>query len=114
MDEHDQPVSEAEASSSQFQEPAELLERKESLRFSSLLLISANLIPLAGAIFWGWSIFDIVVLYWSENVIVGAINVLRMLFAGGGKSKGASIAEKIFTIPFFIVHYGIFCTVHGV
>ena len=43
------------------------------------MLIGANLIPLAGVLLWGWSTFEVVVLYWLENVIIGGINILKML-----------------------------------
>lgn len=79
-----------------------------------MVLVAANLVPLFGAIFLGWRVFDIVFLYWAENLVVGAINVLRILsFPGGSNTAGAWLA-KIFTTGFFIVHYGIFCAVHGV
>ena len=46
---------------------------------SVLVLVTANVIPLLGVLFLGWSTFAIVVIYWSENVIIGAINVLKMI-----------------------------------
>ena len=51
-------------------------------------------------------------LYWSENVIVGFYNVLRLLTCQP-EEKGFWIA-KFFMIPFFIVHYGVFTGVHGI
>ena len=41
----------------------------------------ANLWPLVGVAFLGWSAFEIVFLYWCENVILGGINVLKMIAA---------------------------------
>jgi hypothetical protein len=90
-----------------------LLPDPEKLRrfpVSSTALIAANLVPLAGAMFLGWSVFEIIFLFWLENVAVGLVNVLRM---------GAALILRrawgmITMIPFFIVHYGIFTLVHGV
>ena len=48
---------------------------------SALVLVAANLVPLAGVLFFGWSVFSTLLLFWVENVIVGAFNVLRMLVA---------------------------------
>lgn len=48
-------------------------------RPSAKVLILANLIPLVGVIFWGWSVFNIVVLYWMENLVIGVINILKMI-----------------------------------
>jgi Family of unknown function (DUF6498) len=79
---------------------------------SAWVLVTANLVPLLGVLLLGWSVFAIMLLYWCENVIVGAFNVLKMLFAQP-RSLGTN-AGKLFIIPFFIVHYGMFTLVHGV
>ena len=96
-------------------------------RLPALLLISANLIPLAGVLFWNWSLFQIVALYWLENLIIGAINLLKMLISNPDTEPAAagflmtdfaaSAAKhgfKIALLPFFAFHYGLFCLVHGV
>src|SRR3954454_1231163 len=107
---------------------------------SAYVLIAANVLPLLGVLFLGWDTFSIVALYWSENVIIGAINVLKMItsapdlaaiyaykFSNSGRTDGeladkfastaraalrANQASKLFMIPFFTVHYGLFCLVH--
>ncbi len=48
-------------------------------RSSALALIIANVVPLLGVLFWNWDAFEIVVLYWAENIVIGAINVLKMI-----------------------------------
>ena len=82
------------------------------LTSSAIVLIAANLVPLAGTILFKWTAFEIVVLFWAENVIVGTLNALRMLIASAGDA--ASWMMKIFLIPFFCFHYGMFTLVHGV
>ena len=87
-------------------------------------LVVANLIPLVGVLFFGWSVWNILVIYWLENGIVGVINVLKMSVATGDEvtpgvtlmvnGRPATSATKIGLIPFFIVHYGIFWFVHGI
>jgi hypothetical protein len=79
---------------------------------SALALVAANLVPLAGVVLFGWTVFATLLLFWVENVIVGAFNVLRMLVAQ--PQIGAMWAAKLFMIPFFTFHYGMFATVHGV
>lgn len=74
---------------------------------SALSLVIANLIVVVGVLAYGWDVFAIMFLYWAENVIVGAFNVLRMALAAHGG------CAKLFMIPFFCVHYGMFCFVHG-
>jgi hypothetical protein len=109
---------------------------------SAIALIAANSLPLFGVLFFGWDTFTIVFLYWAENVVLGVINVLKMLVCSPNanlliwgdvdpndklnrermeRSRGDSVnllrwgnqASKLFFIPFFIVHYGLFCFVHG-
>ena len=48
-------------------------------RASALALIVVNMVPLVGVLFWRWDAFEIVALYWAENVAIGAINVLKMI-----------------------------------
>ena len=73
-------------------------------RPSVLALVASNLVPVAGVLFFGWKIFPLVFLYWSENVVIGVFNVLKMIFAAGAKS----VVSRFFLIPFFCAHYGIF------
>lgn len=48
-------------------------------RTSSLVLILANLIPLAGVFLFQWDLLAILLLYWAESVIIGVLNVVRMV-----------------------------------
>ncbi|HEV2436148.1 MAG TPA: DUF6498-containing protein [Verrucomicrobiae bacterium] len=82
------------------------------LRPSVIALGLANLVPVAGVFLLGWEIFPLMFLFWSENVIIGVINVLKMLTAN--PESPSSWAAKLFIIPFFCVHYGMFTFVHGV
>jgi|WetSurMetagenome_2_1015567.scaffolds.fasta_scaffold00880_16 hypothetical protein len=84
----------------------------ELLTPSVLLLIAANLVPLFGVLFLQWQIFPIMLVFWMENVIIGIINVFKMLFAS--PAKPAAWLAKVGAIPFFCFHYGLFTLVHGV
>ena len=77
-----------------------------------LALTAANVVPLFGAIFWGWEAFNIVLLYWAENLAVGFYNILKIAFAK--VPHPSAHLGKLFLIPFFTVHYGGFTAVHGV
>jgi hypothetical protein len=84
-------------------------------RYISLIsLIVSNLIPLFGVMWYGWSIFSLMFLYWSENVVIGFFTVLKMFFSKGGSVSGTSPELKAFFIPFFVVHFGLFTLVHGI
>lgn len=117
-------------------------------RPSSWVLIAVNLGLIIGVIAWDWQVFDIVFLYWVENLVIGAVNVLKMIAASPGDDSLASLVDgvstdsnpeqirqiqaslvksgigksgigkissvfKLFLIPFFIIHYGMFCYGHG-
>lgn len=57
--------------------------------------------PLAGVLLWGWSVGDVILLYWIENVIVGVMNVLRITTARPpGTTKARLIASKLGLVPF--------------
>ena len=88
-------------------------------------LVVANAIPLVGVLFLGWSVWNILTIYWLENGVVGVYNVLKMARAEGATAgiggmdvtlNGRPMRDvsRIAMIPFFIVHYGIFWFVHGV
>jgi len=70
-----------------------------------------NLLPLYGVFFLNWDAFWIVLLYWTENIILGFYNILRMALVNV-KYPAANIG-KFFMIPFFAFHYGAFCAGHG-
>lgn len=77
---------------------------------SSFVLILANLVPLGGVLLFQWDVLSILLLYWTESVIVGVVNVLRMIASQPDKvTDGRS---KFFLIPFFTIHYGLFCYGH--
>lgn len=85
---------------------------KEQLTNIPLIaLVVANLLPIYGVVFWGWSAFNIVLLYWAENIIIGFYNVLKIVFAKV-EPPIANIG-KLFMIPFFMIHYSGFVAVHG-
>ncbi|MFA4817798.1 MAG: DUF6498-containing protein [Parcubacteria group bacterium] len=89
---------------------------------SAIILIVVNFIPLVGVLFFGWSLFAILFLYWLENWVVGLFNVFRMAKAQGTTVRTnteinnvlANKYSKVTLIPFFILHYGMFTLIHGV
>jgi len=84
---------------------------QDTLNVSLIALIVANLLPIIGTLFFNWDAFSIVLLYWSENVVIGFYNVLKMAFVK--VEHPVEHLGKLFMIPFFIIHYGGFTAVHG-
>jgi hypothetical protein len=91
--------------------PAPGSETAEERPASAAVLVAANLVPLAGVLLWGWDAFALILLFWMENVVVGVFFILRMLLAD--PRDPALWAAKLFMIPFFCFHYGMFTAIHG-
>ena len=83
---------------------------KDSLDIPVIALIAANTIPLFGVLFLEWDAFFIVLLYWSENLVIGCYNILKIIFAA--VPHPTAHLGKLFLIPFFTVHYGGFTAIH--
>jgi hypothetical protein len=75
--------------------------------------IGFNLIPLIGVLFWGWSAFALIFLYWMENLVIG-VRTLGAVVASGVLGGAERAAGAIGLGAFFVVHYGMFCFVHGI
>lgn len=80
-------------------------------KVSAAVLVAANLVPLYGVLFWDWEVFPLLVLFWAENVVVGLLNVARMLCVD--PADLGTWLLKLFLVPFFCVHYGMFTAGHG-
>jgi len=70
-------------------------------------ILIGNLVPVFGVLFLGWDAAQILILYWTENVILGLLTVPRLLAAGRARP-----GEAVFLAGFFTVHYGFFCAGH--
>lgn len=88
---------------------------------SNAVLILANMVPLVGVLFFGWDGRAIFVIYILETVLIGVINVLKMLtvyILNGTKNEPPpSPGDNVSgwgLIPFFIFHYNFFIFVQSV
>ncbi len=70
-----------------------------------------NVVPIIGVLFWGWSAFALIFLYWLENLLIGARTIGSMLASGA--LSAVRMASAVAIAAFFTVHYGMFCFVHG-
>ena len=82
--------------------------------FTSAILILSNLVPLAGVLWWGWDAFILLCLYWLETAAVGFWTILRFatMSRDTGSAAGRTIAGTLALSGFFVVHAGVFMTVH--
>ena len=96
--------------------------RQAGGRASVVALIAANLIPIAGVLFFGWSLTTILLLFWLENGIIGLWNIPRIVLARAPVSPTSGTIESVVgtgltaiaVVPFFVFHYGLFWVVHGI
>lgn len=91
---------------------------KKRLTQSDWSLIIANLIPVIGVWFLGWSAKEVFLVYCLETVIIGGFTVLKLLITGIIKKRdnwenGGSVTQQPFLlfVFFFIIHYGFFVAI---
>lgn len=76
------------------------------------LTLLVDLLPIIAVILFGWNAVPLVALYWLENLVIGAFTILRMVGTIAANVWNTAIA--LFMVPFFTVHYGMFCFGHGI
>jgi hypothetical protein len=96
--------------------PAVVTKGKFASNITLVVLILVNLLPIFGSLVWDWNVFEIVVLYWFENVVLGVINVMKIICCRPHdiEDRFAINQQKVGLVPFFTIHYGMFCFVHGI
>ena len=93
-----------------------------SLKDPSLaIILFSNIISIILAVIQDWNMDQILWIYWGQSVVIGVINVIRMLSlkeftTKGMKMSGKSVPEthgaKIQIAAFFTFHYGFFHLVY--
>ena len=71
---------------------------------SVIFLVAANLVPVVGVLLFDWNVAELMVLFWAENVVIGAYALLKMVVI--------SRWGVILTGPMFLAHYGAFMSIH--
>jgi hypothetical protein len=74
-------------------------------------IVLLNLTPLIGVGWFGWDAGALLILYWAENVVVGLCTLAAMAWRSLRTLAGG--LGFLFSAPFFVIHYGMFCLVHG-
>jgi Family of unknown function (DUF6498) len=84
----------------------------------ALLFAAYNLLPLYGLWVWHWDAFQLLILYWSETVILAAWTMLRLTFVPTALLGEIEINKQVQTathaslIGFMSLIAGMFCAVH--
>ncbi|WP_372619086.1 DUF6498-containing protein [Falsiroseomonas sp.] len=82
---------------------------RPSLALSTATLVLANLVPLGGALLGFWATYDLILLFWAENVVIGLLQLLRLVVLAARRRDWSAAALA----PFFAFHYGLFTFGHG-
>jgi hypothetical protein len=69
-------------------------------------------VTATGVLAFGWPVFVVMLLFWTENVLIGLANVMRIVVAGM-RAGGAGLLGYLFAAVFFTFHYGVFTAAHG-
>lgn len=80
--------------------------------------VVVNALTLVGVLVFGWPPGNVFLLFWAENVVLGLCTLVKVatsqavagetLEVNGRKRAGTPAMFSLF----FVLHYGIFCTVH--
>ncbi len=65
---------------------------------STLALVAANLLVMAGVLFLGWNIGEVLLLYWGESVVIGFYALLKL----GVLARWWILLQG----PYFVVPFG--------
>jgi hypothetical protein len=79
------------------------------VRVSAAALVAANLVPLAAVALGWWSTYEVMLLFWAENVVIGLGQLLRFGTLAVLRGMAAALGVGLF----FAAHYGLFTLVHG-
>jgi len=71
---------------------------------SAVALVAANLVPLAGVLFAGWRLDEVMVLFWAESAIVAFYTLAKMVVVGRWLAIPAGVL--------FLAHFGAFMAIH--
>ncbi|MGE0557807.1 MAG: DUF6498-containing protein [Burkholderiales bacterium] len=75
---------------------------------TATILIGVNLLPLLLVAAGLWELRQVMLLYWLENGVIGAWHLVKLLTA-----QNTPLLVRPIEAVYFIVHYGLFFTVHG-
>ena len=76
-----------------------LMQPDKTIPLSLITLVGFNLIPISGVFAWGWQSFDLIFLYWMENIVIGVFTLGRMVIRPYGHP--VELAFPLFFAPFF-------------
>lgn len=81
--------------------------------FAALSIVAGNMLPLAGVLWFNWSIFELVLTYWAETVIIFFYTHLKILRVKGPAHLLAIPFSAFFWYGFISIHLFLICGLFG-
>ncbi len=84
---------------------------------SVLVLVISNILTIFFAVYEGWSLATLMIIYWAQSVIIGVFTFIKIItlknfstenFKINDQPVGPTKGTKYFTAFFFLFHYGMF------
>jgi len=85
---------------------------------AALLFAAFNLLPLYGIRAWGWDAFQVLILFWSETVVLAGWTMVRLALVPPARLGEMTVngrpvhATRPMIVGFFSLHAGVFIAVH--
>ena len=79
-------------------------------KLSTIALVIANIIPIFGLLYGGYTIEIILGIYWFESAVVAFYTIARIFYSG--RSYGVITPIVLVAVIYFMIHFGLFMTVH--
>lgn len=76
------------------------------MRTSVWVILLANIFPIAGVLFFGWGLMDILFLYWMESGIIALFTIVKVFLAEEGQMK------EYVSAAFLGFHFAVFMLLH--
>lgn len=76
------------------------------------LIVLFNTLPLLGVLQGDWQVFELMFLYWLENIIIGVFSALLVILHPAKAPQ--NFIKHVFIALFFSLNYGAFCLIHGI
>ncbi|MBU42884.1 MAG: hypothetical protein CMN76_06680 [Spirochaetaceae bacterium] len=87
-----------------------------NLVYSSTILVIANLLIIAGTIFFRWDAWQLMFLFWFESVCIGIIHFMRFLLSAFSPAPDLKnpirMMSLLFMAFFFLIHFNGFNAGH--
>lgn len=85
-------------------------------------ILATNVVLIVLAVILEWDVAELMFMFWIENIVLGFYGILKIIFFQGPKGQKeieinkhvVDISKiKYILVPFFIIHFGFFCFIHG-